>query len=175
MFLRRLYVIFRLRSRPWEQPLLLLLQSALRPQTDTPPPSREERKMQVGTASSVPNPNASWLNSRGMWMGYIVSVIFLNFLLNLVPILSVPLVWTLTHGIHNVVRTKTTARRHDHRIPRACTSCSTTLVARRTRRWIRARTSGWLTGSSWITGSSSPPHGSSWRPSLSSCKFVTIA
>ena len=78
--------------------------------------------MQIGTASSVPNPNASWLNSRGMWTGYIVSVIFLYFLLNLVPMLSVPLVWTLTHAVHNVVRLIEVC--HGIRayvLPRACT------------------------------------------------------
>ena len=56
-------------------------------------------------SSSVPNPNALWLNSRGMWMGYLVSVVFLNFLLHCIPVLSVPLVWTLTNAIHNVVST----------------------------------------------------------------------
>lgn len=60
--------------------------------------------MQVGTATSVPNPNAFWLNSRGMWAGYIFSVVFLHLLVNCIPVLSVPLVWTITHIIHNVVR-----------------------------------------------------------------------
>lgn len=55
-----------------------------------------------GTTASVIKQNALWLNSRGMWMGYLMSVVFLNFLLNCIPVLSVSMVWTLTNIIHNV-------------------------------------------------------------------------
>ena len=54
-------------------------------------------------AFSHPNPNAFWMNGRGMWAAYIFSVAFLHVLLNCIPIISVPIVWTLTHIIHNVV------------------------------------------------------------------------
>ncbi|XP_003386110.1 PREDICTED: ORM1-like protein 1 [Amphimedon queenslandica] len=53
-------------------------------------------------ASSETNPNAYWLNSRGMWAGYTASVIFLFILVNCIPVISIPVVWTLTHGIHNI-------------------------------------------------------------------------
>lgn len=54
-------------------------------------------------AASSTNPNALWLNGRGIWLGYILSVVFLHFLLQCVPIFSVAIVWTLTHLIHNLV------------------------------------------------------------------------
>lgn len=61
------------------------------------------RAMQVGTASWDPNPNARWLNSRGMWAGYLTSVAILHLLLMSIPWLSTAMAWTLTHVIHNVV------------------------------------------------------------------------
>lgn len=61
--------------------------------------------LQKMLASSVTNPNAYWLNSRGMWAGYTFSVVFLFILVNCIPVLSIPVVWTITHGIHNIVRT----------------------------------------------------------------------
>lgn len=59
--------------------------------------------MQVMTATSITNPNASWLNTRGMWLGYLTSVAILHFILMSVPFISTPMAWTLTHVVHNVV------------------------------------------------------------------------
>lgn len=59
--------------------------------------------MQVMTATSIANTNASWLNMRGMWLGYLTSVAILHFVLMSVPLISTPMAWTLTHVIHNVV------------------------------------------------------------------------
>ena len=59
--------------------------------------------MQVMTATSIPNPNASWLNTRGMWLGYLTSVAILHFILMSVPFISTPMAWTLTHVVHNTV------------------------------------------------------------------------
>ena len=60
--------------------------------------------MQVLTATSDPNPNASWLNSRGMWLGYLTTVVILHLVLMSIPLLSTAMAWTLTHVIHNLVR-----------------------------------------------------------------------
>lgn len=59
--------------------------------------------MQVGTATSDPNPNALWLNSRGMWAGYLTTVVILHLFLMGMPFLSTAMAWTLTHVIHNIV------------------------------------------------------------------------
>lgn len=60
--------------------------------------------MQVGTTTSTSNPNAFWLNSRGMWAGYLVTVVVLHGLIMGVPFISTGMAWTLTHVIHNLVR-----------------------------------------------------------------------
>ena len=49
------------------------------------------------------NPNASWLNGRGMWLSYVIGVLFLHLVLLAVPFFSVPVAWTLTNVIHNGV------------------------------------------------------------------------
>ena len=59
--------------------------------------------MQVMPSAAITNPNASWLNTRGMWLGYLTSVAILHFILLSVPFFSTALAWTLTHVIHNVV------------------------------------------------------------------------
>eukprot|EP00731_Ephydatia_muelleri_P007903 Em0004g241a len=56
----------------------------------------------ISSSLGAPNPNALWLNSRGMWLGYILMVAFLHFLLMSVPFLTTGMAWTLTHLIHNV-------------------------------------------------------------------------
>lgn len=58
--------------------------------------------MEVLTASD-PNPNASWLNHRGMWLGYLTTVAMLHLLLMSIPLLSTAMAWTLTHVLHNIV------------------------------------------------------------------------
>lgn len=59
--------------------------------------------MQVMSATAITNPNASWLNTRGMWLGYLTSVAILHFILLSVPLFSTAMAWTLTHVVHNVV------------------------------------------------------------------------
>ncbi|CAI8035982.1 ORM1-like protein 1 [Geodia barretti] len=58
--------------------------------------------MQVMSATAITNPNASWLNTRGMWLGYLTSVAILHFILLSVPLFSTAMAWTLTHVVHNV-------------------------------------------------------------------------
>ena len=38
-----------------------------------------------------------------MWLAYMLSVAFLHFILLVIPGLSVPVVWTLTNVIYNLV------------------------------------------------------------------------
>jgi len=47
------------------------------------------------------NPNCHWLGGRGLWFTYTVAVTLLHLFLLSVPILTIPLAWTLTNIIHN--------------------------------------------------------------------------
>ena len=60
--------------------------------------------MNVGIAQGERNPNSSWLNSRGVWLTYIILVFVLHFILLSIPLITTPVAWTLTTTIHNVVR-----------------------------------------------------------------------
>lgn len=57
--------------------------------------------MQVLSTSS--DMNMYWLNSKGMWLGYLTTVVILHMVLLSMPFLSTALAWTLTHVIHNLV------------------------------------------------------------------------
>lgn len=59
--------------------------------------------MNVGVAHSEVNPNTRVLNSRGIWVAYIILVVLLHVVLLSIPFFSVPVVWTLTNVIHNMV------------------------------------------------------------------------
>lgn len=59
--------------------------------------------MNVGVASSNTNPNTNYFNSRGMWVTYILVVIFGHYVLLSIPTISVAMAWTATHVTHNVV------------------------------------------------------------------------
>ncbi|KAJ8251827.1 hypothetical protein GJAV_G00225850 [Gymnothorax javanicus] len=58
--------------------------------------------MQVGTAHSEVNPNTQVMNSRGIWLSYILGIGLLHLVLLSIPCVSVPVVWTLTNLIHNL-------------------------------------------------------------------------
>ncbi|MBN3308398.1 ORML1 protein, partial [Amia calva] len=61
-------------------------------------------KMNVGVAHSEVNPNTRVMNSRGIWLTYALGVGMLHIVLLSIPFFSVPVVWTLTNVIHNLVR-----------------------------------------------------------------------
>ncbi|KAK6308277.1 hypothetical protein J4Q44_G00215480 [Coregonus suidteri] len=60
-------------------------------------------RMNVGVAHSEVNPNTRVMNSRGIWLAYLLLVTVLHVVLLSIPVLTVPLVWTLTNVIHNLV------------------------------------------------------------------------
>ncbi|MBN3317745.1 ORML2 protein, partial [Atractosteus spatula] len=60
-------------------------------------------RMNVGVAHSEVNPNTRVMNSRGIWLAYLLLVAVLHVVLLSIPFFSVPLVWTLTNVIHNLV------------------------------------------------------------------------
>lgn len=60
--------------------------------------------MNVGTAHSEVNPNTRVMNSRGIWLSYVLAIGLLHVVLLSIPFVSVPVVWTLTNLIHNLVR-----------------------------------------------------------------------
>lgn len=61
--------------------------------------------MNVGTAHSEVNPNTQVMNSRGIWLSYVLGIGLLHIILLSIPFVSVPVVWTLTNLIHNMVST----------------------------------------------------------------------
>lgn len=63
----------------------------------------QEVRMNVGVAHSEGNPNTRVMNSRGIWLTYALGVGMLHIVLLSIPFFSVPLVWTLTNVIHNLV------------------------------------------------------------------------
>ena len=65
------------------------------------PPSQHTKMMLAGQA----NPNSQWLNARGVWLTYILLIVILHLILLSMPFqcFSVPVVWTLTNTIHNMV------------------------------------------------------------------------
>ncbi|TMS15993.1 ORM1-like protein 2 [Larimichthys crocea] len=64
---------------------------------------RQHRKMNVGVAHSEVNPNTRVMNSRGIWLTYLLLTVVLHIVLLSIPFFTVPLVWTLTNVIHNLV------------------------------------------------------------------------
>lgn len=59
--------------------------------------------MNVGVAHSEVNPNTRVMNSRGIWLTYLLLTVVLHIVLLSIPFITVPLVWTLTNVIHNLV------------------------------------------------------------------------
>ncbi|NWI18439.1 ORML2 protein, partial [Crypturellus soui] len=59
--------------------------------------------MNVGVAHSKVNPNTRVVSSRGVWLAYGISVAVLHIILLSIPFFSIPVVWTLTNVIHNLV------------------------------------------------------------------------
>lgn len=59
-------------------------------------------RMNVGVAHSEVNPNTRVMNSRGIWLAYVILVVLLHVVLLSIPFFSIPVVWTLTNVIHNL-------------------------------------------------------------------------
>ncbi|XP_049481672.1 ORM1-like protein 2 isoform X1 [Panthera uncia] len=66
------------------------------------PRASEASRMNVGVAHSEVNPNTQVMNSRGIWLAYIILVGLLHVVLLSIPFFSIPVVWTLTNVIHNL-------------------------------------------------------------------------
>nr|XP_028558577.1 ORM1-like protein 3 isoform X2 [Podarcis muralis] len=63
---------------------------------------RRAGEMNVGTAHSEVNPNTRVMNSRGIWLSYVLGIGLLHVILLSIPFFSVSVVWTLTNIIHNM-------------------------------------------------------------------------
>ncbi|XP_011188275.1 ORM1-like protein [Zeugodacus cucurbitae] len=48
-----------------------------------------------------PNPNATWLGARGMWLAYGLGVLTVHLILLSVPFISIPMAWSITNLLHN--------------------------------------------------------------------------
>lgn len=60
-------------------------------------------KMMLGGTTGEVNPNSGWLNSRGMWLSYLLGVLILHIALLSIPFLTTAWAWTLTCVVHNLV------------------------------------------------------------------------
>jgi hypothetical protein len=59
--------------------------------------------MQVGTATSTPNPTIDYFNSRGMWLTYVILIFLAHIMLMAMPFLTTATAWTCTFTLHNVI------------------------------------------------------------------------
>lgn len=50
-----------------------------------------------------PNPNTSWLDSRGFWLSYGLGILCFHLVLLSVPFINIPMAWTITNTLHNLV------------------------------------------------------------------------
>ncbi|KAK7802410.1 hypothetical protein U0070_023527 [Myodes glareolus] len=91
-------------GRQLERPRPGLSGSSPGPSTSGPARATVERggRMNVGTAHSEVNPNTRVMNSRGIWLSYVLAIGLLHVVLLSIPFVSVPVVWTLTNLIHNL-------------------------------------------------------------------------
>lgn len=60
--------------------------------------------MNLGVVPNGLNPNATYFNSKGMWITYVLVVGFIHYIILSLPWLSVAWAWTGTNIIHNAVR-----------------------------------------------------------------------
>ncbi|XP_061515573.1 ORM1-like protein [Anopheles gambiae] len=49
-----------------------------------------------------PNPNASWLDSRGLWLAYVLGITIFHIVLLAIPFVQIPYAWTITNIAHNL-------------------------------------------------------------------------
>lgn len=49
------------------------------------------------------NPNTTWLKSRGLWLSYTIGMLVLHLIILSVPLLTIPIAWTITNLIHNLI------------------------------------------------------------------------
>ena len=54
--------------------------------------------------STIDNQNEVWMDMKGAWLTYGLSVTFLHLLILSIPIFATATAWTLTNVIHDVVR-----------------------------------------------------------------------
>ncbi|XP_050092423.1 ORM1-like protein [Anopheles aquasalis] len=49
-----------------------------------------------------PNPNTSWLDSRGLWLAYVLGILMFHIVLLAIPFVQIPYAWTITNVTHNL-------------------------------------------------------------------------
>lgn len=50
-----------------------------------------------------PNPNTSWLDSKGFWLAYTLGFLVVHLILLAIPFISIYIAWTITNILHNLV------------------------------------------------------------------------
>ncbi|KAK2184642.1 hypothetical protein NP493_259g01004 [Ridgeia piscesae] len=59
--------------------------------------------MNVVVVHGDPNPNTSYVNSRGIWLTYVIVVVILHYVCLSLPFLTVGLAWTLSILLRNLI------------------------------------------------------------------------
>ena len=49
------------------------------------------------------NPNKNWIESRGMYVFYFITIFSLHLILLSLPMISISMAWTITNIMHNLV------------------------------------------------------------------------
>uniref|UniRef100_A0A182P8H6 ORM1-like protein 3 n=1 Tax=Anopheles epiroticus TaxID=199890 RepID=A0A182P8H6_9DIPT len=56
----------------------------------------------IAGGNGDPNPNASWLDSRGLWLAYVLGLAIFHIVLLAIPFVQIPYAWTITNITHNL-------------------------------------------------------------------------
>ncbi|EAL40351.3 AGAP010566-PA [Anopheles gambiae str. PEST] len=56
----------------------------------------------IAGGNGDPNPNASWLDSRGLWLAYVLGITIFHIVLLAIPFVQIPYAWTITNIAHNL-------------------------------------------------------------------------
>lgn len=58
---------------------------------------------EVEGVQSVDNPNESWVDSKGVWLTYVLMIVVGHLVILSIPFFDTPIAWTLTNNAHNLV------------------------------------------------------------------------
>ncbi|XP_035898651.1 ORM1-like protein [Anopheles stephensi] len=56
----------------------------------------------IAGGNGDPNPNSSWLDSRGLWLAYVLGLTIFHLCVLSIPFVQIPCAWTITNLLHNL-------------------------------------------------------------------------
>ena len=65
---------------------------------------------EIEGVKSVDNPNETWVDSKGVWLTYVLMIVVGHLVILSVPFFDTPMAWTITNNAHNLVRNTMTFR-----------------------------------------------------------------